>query len=502
MGLRSVVRSLFEIPPAPVQESTSLEPEKIPERRGIEYGIPAAGTAGLSEQSTTLSRGERLDEMHDLYLGCSPVAVTVNAIARSVTAGGMVMVPDDASPDAPDPTPPGPVIRAKRLMRFTNPRENLIQLVRGACVDLEIFGDAYIEVSWLDEEPVALYSLDAPSMMVDADEHGQINDYKQFIPGRRDPVTFEPHEVIHLSLDNPRGGLYGLSPLLQVEVAARIWLFTAACLKETMRKGNPPRLHVDHPKDVREAVKRWLEQFMVRVLGPKNIGTPVITTGGAHVQELQPGRIDDYLKTMADMRDIISGTLGAPPNKVNIVESGNLGGGTGEAQDKNWRTETIIPLQTLVLEALNFQIVQRGFGIDGWHMEFVEVDYRDSKVVEDIHTQRVVHGRWTINRSRREIGEPPVAGGDDAFVMDRGKFVFVRDMARYSQAEIDQMEAPMVVATGAPTQTAPDGNAPPEPDSAPPTEALRLEFDRRYRAALLEPARHGGSNGRNGHSAP
>lgn len=498
MGFLSAVRSAFELPieaaPAP------LEPQRLPERKALEWGIPIEGTSGPSEISSQQTRRTHLEELHDLYLSCPPVAISVNAIARAVTAGGMVVVPDEMNPDADEPSPTPEVQRLKRLMRFTNPRENFIQLMRGVAADLLVFGDAFIEVSWQGDEPVALYSLDAPSMTVDADVHGQVRGYKQVVPGQRTPVEFEPEEIIHVSLDNPRGGLYGLSPCEQIQIPAAIWLFCAACLKETYRRGNPPRIHADHAKDQRSAVQRWFEQYLVRNLGPKNIGTPIVTVGGGTISELQSDKITDYLNTLRDMRDVISGTLGAPPNKVNIVESGNLGGGTGEAQDKNWRTVTIIPLQTLILEALNFQVVQRGFGIDGWHMEFVEVDYRDSTVIENIRQERVRLGAWSPNRYRREIGEPPLDGGDDALVMDRGKFIYLRDMALYTQAEMNQMNAPYVVALkGA---EPPDQGAPPPP--MPPGEAVRAEFERRYRAVIeeteaLPPLPVTGNAGNNGH---
>ena len=493
MGLRSAVRSLFEVPPtSAVTESTSLDPLNVPGRKGMEYGIPAdAWMREATETSQQHSRREHLESLYDLYRACSPVTITVNNIAKSVTAGGFRVVPDDQSPDDDEPAEPPGVVELKRLMRFTNPHENFIQIARGIVADLYVFADAYLEVSWFDNQPVALYSLDAPSMTVVADEHGVVQGYRQYIEGRQEPVNFEAHEIIHFSLDNPRGGVYGLSPVETVEIPATVWLHTMAAFNQAAKKGYPPRVHADLTKDQTQPVQRWYEQYLTRHLGPLSIGKPVITSNDGKINELSPDKYIEWLSILRDLRDIIQGTLGAPPNKVNVVESGNLGGGTGESQDKNWRTETVIPIQSLILEAFNFQVVQQGFGIQGWHIEAIEVDYRDTAVISADHAAKTTHGAWTVNRWRREIGEPPVDGGNEAFIVDRGKFIYLKDIAKYSQAEIDQMEAPMVVAKGQASQpsTPPDGNA---PGNATPPEGVEQEFRRRY-GELVEA--HLGMNG-------
>jgi hypothetical protein len=67
-----------------------------------------------------------------------------------------------------------------------------------------------------------------------------------------------------------------------------------------------------------------------------------------------------------------------------------------------------MPLQTLVLEKLNYHLLQVGFKITGWHLEFNEVDYRDSEVIEKIRDMRIRNGLYVLNRARDEINEPPV----------------------------------------------------------------------------------------------
>jgi hypothetical protein len=175
---------------------------------------------------------------------------------------------------------------------------------------------------------------------------------------------------------------------------------------------------------------------MVFNLGPKAVGTPVLTTNGGQVQVLDPRKVTDYLSTTRQLRDEIIACFGTPPGKLGIIESGNLGGGTAEGQDKTFRVNTVIPIANLVLEKMNFHLVQQGFGIGDFHLEFGEIDYRDSTTVENIRDMRLRNGSYTLNRVRDEIGEPPVPGGDDAVLVDRQNLVKWSDMDAASKAGI------------------------------------------------------------------
>jgi HK97 family phage portal protein len=412
-----------------------------PPRRGYEYGI---GPDGLNEwnqsmgAATNTDRRTLMQQLYEAYLACTWAWACVQAIARTITAGGLVVDVDaeDGEDQGDKPEKPPAVLALEQLLRWCNPREDIRQLMRGVITDLEVFGDAFLEVSWLGGVPVALYSLDAPSMFPIADEHGTITGYKQVTElGQR--ADFDPHEVIHISLDSPRSGIFGVSPTQAAELPITAWLFAAATLKETFRKGNPANVHVDHPQSMAEPeIGKWVSQYMQRNVGPKNIGRPITTKGGASVTELQQAKIDEYLATLDQKRDEIVATYGVPPAEVGIIESGNLGGGTGESQRKTFKSNTCNPLAELVLEKINYAILQQGFGITGWRLRFPDVDLRDSKVIEEVREKRIQTGQYTINRARAEIGEPPIEGGDIAMVLDKTGAVAVRDLPAFSAATV------------------------------------------------------------------
>lgn len=439
MGFWSNVRSAVRRTPvaeaAPAVDGPARGAEI--QRIGYEYGAGNVPSSARNAAAYSQERLQILNQLHQAYLTCPWVAAPIDLIARTVTAGGLEVVADTTD-EGEVPPDSAEVTRLKRLLRYTNPREDMVQLLRSAVIDLNLFGDAYIEVVTLLGEPVALYTLDATTMSVVADDHGEVTGYVQQVDGGGGTRTaeFTPDQVIHISLDAPRGGVYGISPAQKALLPVTAWLFAEATIKECFRRGDPPRLHVDLQKTQDTEVQRWREQYMVFNLGPKAVGTPVITTGGGQVQVLDARKVVDYLDTTRQLRDEIIAVFGVPPGKLGIIESGNLGGGTGESQDKTFRVNTVIPIANLVLEKINFHLVQQGFGIAGWHLEFGEIDYRDSKTVEDIRDTRLRNGSYTLNRYRDEIGEPPVDGGDDPILVDRQNLVMWKDMDSMSKAGV------------------------------------------------------------------
>jgi len=423
------------------KSSDNFDPTKTPTRAGYEYGIPSGGineyTQGIGSATQT-DRRSMLQQLYEAYLACPWSWACVNAVARTITAGGLMTDwdTDTGEGDQEAPDKPDNVLALERLLKYCNPQEDMRQLLRGIICDLLVFGDAYIEVVWVAGIPVSMYSLDAPSVFPIANEHGEVSKYIQLTDfGQR--AEFKPNEIIHISLDSPRSGVFGVSPTQAGLLPITAWLFTAATLKETFRKGNPANIHVDMPQGMSQPeMNRWVGQYMQRNVGPRNIGFPLTTKGGAAVKELQQNKVEEYLHTLDQKRDEILATYGVPPAEAGVIESGNLGGGTGESQRKTFLVNTCQPIAELVLEKLNFYIVQRGFGIEGWHLKFGEIDMRDSKTIEDIRDTRLRNGSWTLDRYRADIGEPSVDGGDTAILVDRQNLVLWRDMVAYSRAGV------------------------------------------------------------------
>ena len=489
-----------------ITEAKASVPPKFVQRSGIEYGVPDGGLTESNQgvgAATQTDRRSLMQQLFEAYVACPWAWACVNAIARTITAGGIVMDwdSDTGEGDQEEPEKPAEVLALERLIAYCNPQEDIRQLMRNVIVDLLVFGDAFIEVVWWGSQPVALYSLDSASMMPQADKHGTVTGYVQLTDlGQR--AEFQPRDVIHISMDAPRGGVFGISPTQAALLPITAWLFAASCGKEMFRKGLPPELHADFPAGTSQAeMNKWSAQYSARHIGPRNLGVPRMTKGGASLNELQAGKVQDVREFLDQKRDEIISDYGCYPAKVGVIESGNLGGGTGEAQDKSFRVNTCAPIDGLVMEKFNFAITLNGFGITGWKMKFREVDWRDSLIIEQIRDMRLRNGAWILDKYRADIGEPPVEGGDKPVLVDRQNLVLWSDIPAMSKAIVAAKGAPAAAAEAAaagvtgPGQQPPPGQDQQQPpgakqddqkDDGKPAESLRAVQWERYRARLAE----------------
>ena len=251
--------------------------------------------------------------------------------------------------------------------------------------------------------------------------------------------------------------MYGVSPTQKTILSITTWLFAKALIKDTMKRGDPIRAHVDWPMALSENERKKLQQqYAIRNLGARNIGNLFETKGGAIVKEMGVNQIANWQSVLQQSRDEILSGYGVPPSKVGVIEAGNLGGGTGTAQDKTFRVNTCGPIQEIVLEKFSYALLQQAYGIQDWVIRFGVVDWRDDEVIETIRDQRIRNGVWTLNKARSDVGEPPVEGGDDAVLVDRQNMVLWQDLNDLSAANLAAVQAQGVPVNNPQSAKAPD----------------------------------------------
>lgn len=475
MPLRILERNVST--PAVVEATPTVQrpPRARANRAGFVPDIPRGGSTDNNPISAgSVSRSDLLDQLYLVYVNCPWVSACVDVIARTCTAGGIQCVPNSYSQDnAKIPTPPPEVKAVQELLQQINPQDDVRQLFRTLIMDLLIFGDAFCEVTYVGSKPMWLWHLSPPTMTVNANEHGIVTGYTQVMDtGRK--VPFAPNEVIHIRLDSPKGGLYGVSPTEKNLMAIQAWLFTMALVTETMRRGDPIRAWVDWPPALADSdIQRFQQQYAIRNLGAKNIGNLFETKGGATVHELGVNKVSDWLIVLQHRRDEIISGFGVPPSKVSVIESGNLGGGTGTSQDRMFKINTCGPLQELILEKFTYALLFKAYGVTDWHLKFADVDWRDDQVVEQIRDLRIRNGMYSLNRARADIGEPPTDGGDDPILVDRQNLVLWSDMSALSHANLQVLQGKGPDASGALQQAPGPPGAPKSPTSTPGTTSTR-----------------------------
>ena len=462
-------------------------PKSGPKRAGYATGVPIGGSnetnPGSNVTAGTLDRPTFMQQLLQAYLACPWSSASIDTISRTATAGGLeVNYEGGVTGEKITPEAPEEVKKIQQLLKYVNPKDDIRQLMRSVITDLLIFGDSFTEVVWVMGEPVALYPLDPTTITVISDEHGVIKGYHQKTPTNRE-AHFKSNEVIHVKFDSPGDTLYGVSPTQKNILPITSWLFTAALIKETMKRGDPLRAHVDWPMALPESeMKRLQQQYAIRNLGARNIGNLFETKGGAIVHEMGTNQINNWLNTLQQRRDEILSGYGVPPSKVGVIEAGNLGGGTGTQQDKTFRVNTVGPIQELVLEKFSFALLYQAYGVTDWILKFGVVDWRDDEVIEMIRDQRIRNGSWTLNKARADIGEPAVDGGDDPILVDRQNMVLWSDLNALSKANLAAVQA-TTVGVSAQTKNAPvPPNTSPNPNVTKSSKTVRTKTTKKTQA--------------------
>src|SRR3989338_4759283 len=110
----------------------------------------------------------------------------------------------------------------------------------------------------------------------------------------------------------------------------------------------------------------------------------------------------EFLQLREFTRNEILAVYGVPPGKVSIIESGNIGAGSGEHQTQTFYEETILPFQMRVAEKITKHIVRQGFDIQDWSFQFNKraIDEKDQAEIFNIYLQ---NGVFTPDEVRRIV---------------------------------------------------------------------------------------------------
>lgn len=334
-----------------------------------------------------------------VYKSVSWVRACVDAIKRtSLASGYKLVVPDGINVDEKS------IEKVKLNLKHPNEDETFTDILGDVVIDLEIYGDAYIEVV-KQEKYLQLYNLFAPAMRVRVDRHGTVLGYvmKGTYPERKD-VHFKPEEVIHFRLPNPGNEVYGLSPLESIQLPLEVDLWAQIYNKNFFKNDATPRGHLDLGNCSRAQLERTRQYWNTHMKGAKNAHKTIITEGGAKYSSIgTPPKDMEFLNQRKFNRDEIIAVYGVPPAKIGIFETANRA--NSKEQDKTFKSETIIPLQRMIAEKINRKLMPK-FGVPV-EFHFNEVDLRDESEQSKVDEVYLEQGVVTVNEIRKRKGLKP-----------------------------------------------------------------------------------------------
>lgn len=127
----------------------------------------------------------------------------------------------------------------------------------------------------------------------------------------------------------------------------------------------------------------------------------IIAVKGATVQKATTSNKDmSYLEMMKFARDNIIQAFGVPPQLAGIIETANLGSGSGDSQKKDWKT-TFEGESTIIENAFNKALKYHGF-TERFH--YGQIDVIDELYDAQVAQILVANGIKTRDEIRNEMG--------------------------------------------------------------------------------------------------
>jgi len=301
-----------------------------------------------------------------------------------------------------------------------------------------------------------------------------ITGYTQRLEKSTDTVDFEPREIIRWWLPDPRAKKKALSPIEKLKDPVFLDRSMVTWGEKFFRQGGKPSYWVEMGPDSNEDdAERYRKWYSENYTGIQNAHIPPIMYGGGKIQEFGKGSIEmDFDSSQDKQRDRALVVYGVPPAMLGIIESGNLGGGTGESQNKSFIYNKVTPLENRILEKLNYRAVKVGLGVEDWRVQTRHADFRQDTDIAEIEDKSVRNGTMTINEARQERGRADVEGGDVAVIVSP---TVITPVTRLETLEDEQNQQAQLSLQGAQqamqqVQDNPDDQQEPPEDKQPPEQ--------------------------------
>ena len=352
----------------------------------------------------------------------------------------------------------------ERLTHFIencNPEDDILDIVEKTWIDYGSCGNGFIEAvrSSSNNELLALYHSPAHTMRVG--KYGlyyQIRDLNR-VAFRRFDTGFEvavskmkgickdltssqmpklPRtEMIHFKNYTPRSSYYGLPDYLPA-MGAIVGDLSASqyTLDFFENHAIPEYAVIVKGGKVTTEVKNTIETYFKSEFKTGAHKTLILGVADKNVEIIfEPLAVEikdaSFLLYRKANKLEIATAHGVPPFKVNVIETANIGTGTGESQLDNYKFSVIAPSQRKIENKLN-KVFQEGLDITDWAFRLNDYDIADELTDSQIIERLIEKGVMTVNEARARIGKEPVEGGDIPYIQTAQGPILVRDIKNIS----------------------------------------------------------------------
>jgi HK97 family phage portal protein len=363
----------------------------------------------LSDKEEKVTPTTTFSTLTTMYKNHPIVRAAIDKIAKSCVANGYQFMPRYVEDDINEAT-------AKNLNDiFSRSRANY--LLRQTYTDLLIYGDAYwfitntrdgVPFSFIRQHPSTV------SVVIDKETREVTGYITRDATGNE--MQFAPEEFVHFRIYDPDNDLYGLSPLqsLQTTVAQDLFAsqFNLAFFENNAQTG----VVFNMQNASKEEVERNREFLKKEYVGTINAHKPLILEGDVKVQNSVSSPADmQFIEGRNKLTQEILAVFDLPYTKLGgAMESANRS--QSEENDKSFRTETVIPLQTIVEEVVNEDLIFFIMSIEDTLFAHKDVDERSEADKMTLWGEALERGVYTLNEVRAKLGLKAIPGGEEAYI--------------------------------------------------------------------------------------
>jgi HK97 family phage portal protein len=336
------------------------------------------------------------------------VRSVVDKIARTAVASGFQFIPRDRAKALNE----GAANKVQEIMQ----RSNSVALLRETYRDLLIYGDAYWYLTPA-RNGVPFQMIRVSPAQVNIVINNLTREVTSYIV--RDAkngteIQYEPNEFVHFRFADPDNDLYGLSPLESLTSTVAQDLFAQTYNEAFFANSAQTGIVFNMRNASREEVERNREFLKKEYTSAANAHKPLLLEGDVDVSKSVSSPAEmQFIEGRKQLTMEILAVFDLPYTKLGgTSESANRS--QSSENDKTFRSETIKPLQAVVEEVINEQLLYVIFNIKDTLFQHAEVDFRDESAQMDMYIKGLSHGIYTINYVRNKLGLPPIEGGDVA----------------------------------------------------------------------------------------
>lgn len=355
------------------------------------------------------------------------VRAVIDKISRTAVATGYQLSPVDSREELNESN--------AQKIDLTFRRSKIISLLRQTYQDLLIYGDAFWYIlPARDGVPFRFYRI-APqqvNLVIDTDTR-EVMSYITRDPKNGRETQYEPDEFLHFKIADPDNDFYGLSPLESLNSTVAQDLFAQTYNESFFANSAQTGIVFNMKNASKEEVERNREFLKKEYTSAANAHKPLLLEGDVEVSksvsspaEMQfiEGRRQLTMEILA-VFDLPYTKLGGTSESANRSQSAE--------NDKTYRTETISPLQGIVEEVINENLIRTTFGIEDVMFEHREVDTRDEATQMKLYIDALTHGIYDLNYIRNQLGLSAITNGDQPFIQTSTGIVPVSQLLNGTQ---------------------------------------------------------------------